>query len=287
MPELPEVESIAAGLRREIVGRYVRRVRVWRLVVRGPVSLKEAGRTLAGARVIDVGRRGKRLILATDRRLALVIQLGMTGKFLLGEPEGAGARHVRMLIEFEEGQGLYFVDVRRFGRVWFVPQLNVADPDPAMRAAGLSALGPEPEAITAGQFRAMLAARRPIKSLLLDQARLAGLGNIYADEALFGAGIHPLTVAQRLNDGQAAALLRGIRQVLRRAIVHGGTTFSDFRNAYGEMGRFGACLQVYGRTGQPCRRCGASVRRVRIVGRSSHFCPVCQPRGGGGRRAGG
>jgi formamidopyrimidine-DNA glycosylase len=285
VPELPEVENIALGLRRELVGRRVARVWVGTAVIlRGPYRWpwRAFMAELTGRRIVRVVRRAKRLILAMEGGPALVVQLGMTGKFLL-PPRGDGRlaarpKHTRMILSFRDGTDLLFVDARRFGRVWPLRDLDPEAPDAAMESAGLTPLGPEAFDLTPKAFAAILRTARPIKSLLLDQTRIAGLGNIYADESLWAARIHPARPAQSLTAAEAATLLREIKIVLRRAIRAGGTTFSDFRNAYGEMGRFRNRLKVYGRAGEPCPRCGTPVVRLVVGGRGTHICPHCQTR---------
>jgi formamidopyrimidine-DNA glycosylase len=284
VPELPEVENIALGLRRAIVGKRVARVWVGNaIIIRGPY--RRQWRTfmvkLTGRRIVRVTRRAKRLILALEEGLALVVQLGMTGKFLLPPKANRPAvppKHTRLILSFRDGTKLLFVDARRFGRVWCLRDLDPDAPDAAMEAAGLTPLGPEAFDLTPKTFAAILRTARPIKSLLLDQTRIAGLGNIYADESLWAARIHPARPAQSLSTAETTALLREIKAVLRRAIRAGGTTFSDFRNAYGEMGRFRNRLRVYGRQGEPCPRCGTPLVRLVVAGRGTHICPHCQTR---------
>lgn len=280
MPELPEVENIAEGLRNEIIGLCIKGIYVKKsLIVKGPYrgSWRKANRKISGSRIVGVTRRGKRLILNSDNNLAIIIQLGMTGKFLLSPPVNPHQKHAHFIINFNKNKQLRFIDSRRFGRVWFIENLDPAYPDPAMENAGLSRLGPEPENVKPRQFQQIINSKRFIKNLLLDQTRLAGLGNIYADESLFRAGIHPAAVAERLTDSQAKKLRTSIRSILKRAIAYGGTTFSDFRNAYGDMGSFKKMLKVYRRTGLPCPRCRTIIERMVISGRGSHFCPRCQP----------
>ena len=281
MPELPEVENIARGLQAEIIGRTIDRLVVSRPgVIRGPVRWRQAGRRLVGAQIVEVARRAKRLILVTSADLGLVVQLGMTGRFLIHDDHPPRSPHTHLYVHFTDGSHLRYVDVRRFGRVWFLPGLQVDNAEEVMTAAGMGPLGPEADRIGPRAFREVIgSSHRPIKNLLLDQARLAGLGNIYADEALFAARIHPETPAGEISARHVEALRQAIRQVLRQAIRHGGTTFSDFRNAYGEMGRFGVRLKVYQRRGEPCPRCGAPIERIGLGGRSAHFCPRCQRRG--------
>ncbi len=303
MPELPEVENIALGLRPVLVGKRVVEVRVGvPLVFRGPYRRRWRAflDELTGRHIETVSRRAKRLILTTEGNLALVFQLGMTGRFLLacrGHPArdskagrlrhgaakmaatpnaAATPKHTRLILSFSDGTELLFVDPRRFGRVWCLRDLDPAAPDAAMEAAGLTLLGPEALDIDQETFAALLRTDRPIKSLLLDQSRIAGLGNIYADESLWAACIHPARAGSSITATEAATLRREIQKVLRRAIRAGGTTFSDFRNVYGEMGRFSERLKVYGRQGQPCRRCGTAIQYLRAAGRGTHVCPHCQ-----------
>jgi formamidopyrimidine-DNA glycosylase len=283
VPELPEVENVALGLRPVLVGK--RMAEVWvgtPLVIRGPY--RRRWRTFAaeliGRRIQSVSRRAKRLILTTEGSLALVFQLGMTGKFILPDLEeglaAATPKHTRLTLSFRDGTELLFVDPRRFGRVWCLRDLDPDAPDAAMEAAGLTPLGPEALDLRPKTFAALLQTDRPIKSLLLDQSRIAGLGNIYADESLWAACIHPARAGSSLTMAEAATLLREIQKVLRRAIRAGGTTFSDFRNVYGDMGRFRNRLKVYGRQSQPCPRCGTTIQYLRASGRGTHICPHCQ-----------
>jgi formamidopyrimidine-DNA glycosylase len=183
-----------------------------------------------------------------------------------------------MVVSFRDASKLLFVDVRRFGRVWGLKDLDPDHPDAAMEAGGMTPLGPEPLSLSAKTFATTLQTTRPIKALLLDQTRIAGLGNIYVDESLWAARIHPARACSSLTSEETAALLREIKRVLRRAIRAGGTTFSDYRNAYGDMGRFRARLRAYQRHGQPCKRCGATLERLVIAGRGTHICPCCQAR---------
>jgi len=284
MPELPEVENIALGLREIVLGKRVARVSVREpVVIQGPYQRKwrRFFDDLSGQRVDRVTRRAKRLILSFESKAALVVQLGMTGKMLLPAPDQRAtllSKHTRMIASFQDGTELIFVDVRRFGRIWLLRDLDPDNPDPAMEAGGMTKLGPEPLSTSAKVFATMLGTARPIKALLLDQTRIAGLGNIYVDESLWAARIHPARPANSLTHEEAAQLLRQIKSVLRRAIRAGGTTFSDYRNAYGDMGRFRARLKAYQRQGQPCHRCGTPLERLVIAGRGTHICPRCQHR---------
>lgn len=277
MPELPEVENIAKGLRSEIVGHRIRELVIGNpIIVKGSYlrSWRKAAVKETDGRITGAARRAKRLILFTEKDLAILVQLGMTGKFLFTKPEKE--KHIRFYIKLSGGKNLWFIDVRRFGRVWFLEGLTEENMDEVMEQAGLGKLGPESDSIKAKEFQEILRCHRPIKNLLLDQAKIAGLGNIYADESLFAAGIHPASLACDLNPSQANKLRKSIQAILRLAIAHGGTTFSDFRNAYGDMGGFRKLLKMYRRTGEPCRKCKKAIERIQIGGRSTHFCPKCQ-----------
>jgi len=282
VPELPEVESITLGLRETIVGKRIERILVCSpIIMRGPHrrGWRRFLDGLAGRRVACVTRRAKRLILSLEAGEALVFQLGMTGKLLVPHPEkgmAATPKHTRLIISFTDATELLFVDTRRFGRVWCLSSLDPDAPDAALEAAGLTPLGPEPLSMKPKTFAAIFKGARPVKSLLLDQARIAGLGNIYVDESLWAARLHPARACASLTTEEAATLLCEIKSVLRRAIRAGGTTFSDFRNAYGDMGRFHRRLRAYQRHGQPCQRCGATLERLVIAGRGTHICPRCQ-----------
>jgi len=282
MPELPEVETVARGLRASLVGCTIVGVEVrWARSVIPPDPATFA-RRLIGQAVTGVGRRGKWIVIALSGGDTLLVHLRMTGQLVLGPGGGYGKppysdgewpdeRHVRVLFLLDDGRYLRFSDTRKFGRLWLVD-------DPA---GVLGALGPEPlgDDFTAARFGEMLAHRRGrIKPLLLDQRFLAGLGNIYTDETLWRACIHPLRRADTLTHAEVWRLHRAIRSVLRAAIASGGTTLSDgaFQRTDGRSGEFASRLAVYGRVGQPCPRCGTAVERTRVSQRSTHFCPHCQ-----------
>lgn len=199
----------------------------------------------------------------------------MTGQLLWVPSTEPLLTHTRVCLSFANGQDLRFVDSRTFGRIWWVPP----DRSPESCITGLQALGPEPfsAGFTVAYLQQQFQGRqRPIKSALLDQALLAGVGNIYADEALFISGIHPTTPCAQLQPEQLDRLRRAIVGVLEAAIAAGGTTISDFRSVAGVNGNYGGEAKVYGRRGQDCRVCGTTIERIRLAGRSSHFCPNCQ-----------
>lgn len=275
MPELPEVETIARALRQggrgatAIVGARLTGVQVlWPRSVAAP-SPEGLAAQAGGAAVVGVTRRGKYLSLRLEGAAAmqhLVIHLRMSGDLLVLPPERPLPHHPRVVFRLHDGRRLVFNDPRKFGRLWLLP-----DPAPLF-----DPLGPEPfdEALTSSVFFQRLHRhRRRLKPLLMDQRFLAGLGNIYTDEALFLARLHPLTPANTLTEAQAAALLQAIRQVLREGIARNGTSI-DWMYQGGDYQQH---LRAYGRTGQPCPRCGTPIVRLRVAQRSAHFCPVCQP----------
>jgi formamidopyrimidine-DNA glycosylase len=269
VPELPEAESIARGIRAELLGRTIDRVVVTRhdFIHAAPEPIE---RLLPGRRVIEVGRRGKRVLLNFESGAGLILRLGMSGRVVICEPREPLERHthVRMIVR-ETGRELRFRDPRRFGGIWWCSGF-----DPS----GHDDLGPEPLSISRRDFRRLLGRRRKIKALLMDQRAVAGLGNIYCDESLHAAGIHPETVAASLSIDEADRLLLAIRRILRRAIRHNGTTLLDYRSPDGAEGSFRRLHRVYQREGEPCRTCRARVVRILAAGRSTFFCPNCQKR---------
>ena len=271
MPELPEAETIARGLRRAVRGQKLRTTHLTR-----PEMVHGVDCTLSTAlrnrKVMDVIRRGKRVIIRLDKGASLVFALGMTGSITVERASEACDRHTHLRISFgDRSREIRFRDPRRFGVIWFL------DNSTATSGRQLSPLGDEPLEINITRFRALLTRKRQIKAFLLDQRLIAGLGNIYCDEALHRAGIHPTIRADDLTPKQSLALLRRIRSVLRSAIKCGGSTFMDYRNADGRPGGFQRKHRVYQREGQPCYRCNTQIQRIAAAGRSTHFCPTCQP----------
>jgi formamidopyrimidine-DNA glycosylase len=273
MPELPEVETIARSIAPRIAGRRIAAVELlYRPLLRrgGRKGLAE----MPGRRIVRIRRRGKMLLVECEGGRTLVFHLKMTGQFLFAAEGSPRDRHVRLLIRFEDGRDeLRFRDVRKFGF------LLCLDGEPERACGELAGLGPEPLEIGLPEFAAILGARRGrLKSLLLDQTRIAGIGNIYADEMLFAARIHPETPASSLRSDVVKRLYGAMRQTLASAIEAGGSTLADegYRDADGNAGDFQFEHKVYDRAGEPCLVCGAPVRMKRIGGRSSHFCPRCQ-----------
>jgi len=265
MPELPEVETIVRQLRRLIVGKTIARVRVlWQSSVQGHAG--EFKRRLAGMTIHAVSRRGKYIGIEGEDGSFFTIHLRMTGK-LVRELDLAGRRHARIEFRFLDGSVLYFVDARKFGRLRLWPCKSQSCPG----------LGPEPlKPASVLSVLSGLSTRRPVKTVLLDQTILAGVGNIYADEALHAAGIHPLAPVGRLSSGQRLKLSRAVPKVLGDAIRRNGTTLRDYRTVAGRGGENREHLRVYGRAGQPCLACGVPIEKIRVSGRSAHFCPRCQ-----------
>ncbi len=262
MPELPEVETVVRSILplvgRRIVSAEFRSVRV----LRGgdPDAMTAA---LAGRRIAAVKRYGKFIVVPLEGGGYLLIHLGMTGRLLLG---GAVGKHTHAILTLDEGV-LLFEDSRQFGCFQLCEEFP----------ARVARLGPEPLEVSLADFTAGLKRHKTrVKSLLLNQTFLRGVGNIYADEALFRAGIHPLAIANRLRGERARKLYEAVREVLREAIEAGGSSISDYVDAQGRKGFFQLQHRVYQRTGEPCVKCGTKIRRVIVVQRSSHFCPKCQ-----------
>ncbi len=282
MPELPEVETVRRGLEDRVLGRRITRVEVrhpqviagsaddFEQNVRGFIRrLDRKGKAIAIKLVPGL----KRAACKGDGRSPsyLLVRLGMTGQVTVLPSNHPLEPHTHVRLTLENGDEIRYRDIRRFGRLRWCSQAEIE------RVFG--GLGPDAPSMTEEKFIEALKGRRtPIKSWLLNQARLAGVGNIYADEALFEARIHPLAEAGLLNRSAASALHRAVVKVLRRAVAKQGTSFRDYVDIEGRPGRFAQSLKVYQRTGEPCQRCGSKIQRLVLSGRSSHFCPRCQPR---------
>ncbi len=271
MPELPEVESVAAELRRTLIGERIAGSHVlWSRTLAEPTP-ELLATIIKGQVVVDVGRRGKYLLIHLDRDGTLVCHLRMTGRLEImrsDNPDAVGP-HVRAWFDLAGGRRLVFTDARKFGRIWLVRDL----------AQVTGKLGPEPldwDFTTDSLTERLRGRRSRMKALLLDQSFIAGLGNIYADEALFLARLHPLRTADSLSHEEIEALHDSIQSVLRDSIGQRGTTLRDYRPSYGAEGAYQNHLRVYGQEDHPCPRCGSPIRRIRVSQRSTHFCPVCQ-----------
>lgn len=273
MPELPEVETVVRSLRPLLAGRIIGAVTTSGLRLRRTVDRARLRRLCRGQSIRGVERRGKYIVVHLDSGAAVLVHLGMTGRLLVSPETCPPPPHTHVVFSLDRGDELRFVDARRFGLVVAYRQGELEQADE------LAGLGPDPlgSEFTRRGFQAELAkSDRAIKEFLLDQTRVAGLGNIYACEALFRAGISPRRRASSLSRERAVRLHRTIRDVLEEAAAHRGTTFRDFVDADGEPGEQQAHLLVYGREGEPCKACRATIRRAVQGGRSTFYCPVCQ-----------
>ena len=277
MPELPEVETVVRGLRASLPGRTILDVRLGKTdFIDDPVALAEQ---LPGARISDITRLGKFIsidLVSSDRsvghseRFYLIIHLGMTGQLTTSQPGNPILPHTHVFLALDDGREIRYTDIRRFGRMLLIPESGVE--------IFQGKLGAEPLEITLEEFRARFRSRRTrVKALLLDQKILRGVGNIYADESLFRARIHPARIASNLTQTQLAALHRSVREILTTAIRLRGSSISDYVDSDGNRGEFQLRHRVYQREGKPCVRCKGKIRRAIVAGRSSHFCPNCQP----------
>lgn len=273
MPELPEVETIVRTLKPIISGLEVERIDLfYRPLLRyaAPAELK----SFCGREITKVYRRGKLVIIEFAGGRKFAIHLKMTGQLYVTSVQEPPDKHTRLIVEFKDAnKKLYFRDVRKFGFVLCLREGNEAE------ASELSSLGREPLDISPVEFRNIFKGRRGrLKSLLLNQTLLAGIGNIYADEILFEAGLHPQSAGESLSEENSRRLYRAMRRVLLKAIEKGGSSIRDYVDGRGNTGSFQHLHRVYGREGQPCRRCRAPIKRIRVAGRSSYFCPACQVR---------
>ncbi|MCS6836994.1 MAG: bifunctional DNA-formamidopyrimidine glycosylase/DNA-(apurinic or apyrimidinic site) lyase [Anaerolineae bacterium] len=273
MPELPEVETVVRGLRPLVQGRTFQSAQVhWPRSLHSPAPQDFAVR-LAGQQVRAVQRRAKYIILSLDDDY-LLVHLKMTGRLYVwpsaSSDEDADERWVRVRLRFTDGDELRFSDARKFGKLYLTADL----------ASVLGKLGPEPleDDFQPRDFIARLRGhQRALKALLLDQTFIAGVGNIYADEALFRAGLHPLRPAHSLDNDEAVRLYQAIRQAMGQAIDQMGSSVNWYRQADGTRGEAQHSLLAYGRNGQPCLVCGTTIAKMRVVQRGTHFCPNCQP----------
>ena len=268
MPELPEVETIRAQLAPRLEGRVLARVEILDPRLTRPYDLFEVAEELEGDRVVAVERRGKYLLVRLESGLGLLVHLRMTGSFGF-----ASVSHERAVIELDDGSRLAYRDVRRFG-TWLV--LEDAELEPYLAAKN----GPEPlgPRFTVSWLGSQLARRKaPLKAVLLDQRVVAGLGNIYADEALWRARLNPLLRANGVSEEDVARLVRAVRAALRAGIMRQGSTLRDYAAPDGASGSMQEEFRVYGRDGLPCGRCGATITKTRVGGRGTWFCPRCQP----------
>ncbi|MEN9260221.1 MAG: DNA-formamidopyrimidine glycosylase [Thermostichus sp. HHBFW_bins_43] len=276
MPELPEVETVRQDLQRLTLGSRVIAVEVLLPRTIAYPAVEAFGQGLVGSRFTRWQRRGKYLLGSLDSGASLGVHLRMTGQLLWLEGSAPLSAYTRVRLGMEGGHDLRFVDQRTFGQMWWVPP----GVPPEQVIPTLQTLGPEPfaEAFSDEYLQAALQrSRRPIKSALLDQRLVAGVGNIYADEALFLSGLHPLTPAARLSEEAIARLREALVRVLQAGLEQRGTTLRDYRDLRGLNGNYQGQAWVYSREGDPCRVCGRPIQRLKLAGRSAHFCPHCQP----------
>jgi len=261
MPELPEVETVVRTLRPALIGRRILNAefRQLRVLVGSP---HKTIRALAGRRIQSIERHGKFIAIRLDRGW-LVVHLGMTGKLLINADP---TKWTHAIFTLDRGM-LHYDDQRQFGRIEYGDELP----------ARVAALGPEPLEVSLADFTARLKARKaPVKAVLLNQAVVRGVGNIYADEALFRAGVHPKRIAASLKKDRIARIYDAMREVLAEAIESRGSSVSNYVDAEGRKGNFQQSHRVYRRTGEPCVKCGAPIRRIVLSQRGTHFCPKCQ-----------
>ena len=273
MPELPEVETIVRQLAPALPGHTILKVGIRRsdVLEKSAVTFRRA---LRGREILEVGRRGKNIVISLSGPVVLVVNLGMTGRLLFfpGPKPSPLPPHLAVQLQLQPASSLFYADVRRFGL------LRTFSPEEWVRES--ARLGPEPmDSSLTWQIlsQALRVSRSPIRSWLLDQRKIAGIGNIYAAEALFLSGIHPKRPASSLSPSESKALLSSVRVVLKAAIRAKGTTLRDYRTASGEKGAFVESLRVYGRDGKACLSCKAPVERIVFGNRSAFFCPHCQP----------
>lgn len=277
MPELPEVESVRRGLDKLVVGEKIKEVEVhWPRIIESPdvATFKEQ---LNKQIIESVERRGKFLLFyLTD--YVLISHLRMEGKYQLVKPhtndeKEPQTKHTHVVFHFESGDELRYLDVRKFGR------MSLVEKGQEFAHKSLQKLGPEPtkEAFNLEEMREFLTRRtKAIKGVLLDQEIVVGIGNIYADEILFEAKIHPTAAANSLTDQEESRLYEAILSVMEIAVKNGGTTIRTYQNAFGEAGMHQDFLQVYGKEGEPCPVCGTSIEKIKVAGRGTHYCPSCQ-----------
>lgn len=272
MPELPEVETVRQVLRQRVIGKEIVKVDVYYPKMIENLSAEEFKQVLAGQKIQEISRKGKFLIFIFDHGY-LVSHLRMEGKYWFDIQ--LKDKHSHVIFTFKDGDVLLYHDVRKFGRMYYFPKS--IDP---LTVRPLSSLGKEPSEIQDVNelYSCFKKKKKSIKQVLLDQSPLCGIGNIYADEICFQARIHPLSKANRLNKKQCDAILKASQEILQMAISKGGSTIRSYQSAHGVDGRFQLELSVYGHDKKPCRNCGQIIKKMKIGGRSSCYCPNCQKR---------
>ena len=289
MPELPEVETIVRDLRKKILGRTF--TNVWSdfpKMIKKPKNFEQFRKEIKGKKIKKIWRRGKNIIFDLSGKLSLLIHQKLTGHLLLGEWERKAGqwqsklpgplledpmnRFLHLIFWLDNGQMLALSDLRKFAKMelWNSYELKESE--------GIKSLGPEPleKKFIFQKFKEILPKKGKIKQILMNQTIIAGIGNIYSDEILWRAKIHPLKEIKELSDKEIKKIYEAMRRILPKAIELGGESFSDFRRISGEKGGFDVLRKVYRRKGEKCSRCGKIIERVKLSGRSAHFCPVCQ-----------
>lgn len=273
MPELPEVETVRRGLTQLVEGSTIKTVDVLYPKMIN-VSPEEFNAALQGKRIEKIDRRGKYLFIRLSDNLTIVSHLRMEGKYDV-EPEGSSIdKHTHIIFHLTDGRQLRYNDTRKFGR------MNLVDTGTEMQVAGLKTIGPEPteDDLTVAYMTKIFAkSRKVVKPFLLDQSNIAGLGNIYADEVLWLSKINPQQPVNTISLAKIKLLRKSIIAELKKAIAGHGTTVHSYSTAYGEAGNFQNQLNVYGREGEPCPRCGTKIVKIKLAQRGTHYCPKCQP----------
>ncbi|MDS1030750.1 DNA-formamidopyrimidine glycosylase [Bacillota bacterium LX-D] len=273
MPELPEVETVRRSLEKRLLGRKIKKVNIFMpklIKIPGPEDFE---RGLEGARIDALKRRGKYLLICLSTGFIWVTHLRMTGQLIYSRPNDEVQKHTHLIFELDNGDQLRYVDIRRFGTIYLLK------PEEFSLVKGLRELGPEPlgDDFSFEKFSNELKNKKgKLKQLLLDQRFIAGIGNIYADEILFDAGLQPERLANTLNDDELQKLYRSIRSVLQLGIANRGTSMRNYVDGDGRTGDFQKLLKVYGKGGQPCPKCGRILLKQRVGGRSSCYCKHCQ-----------
>ncbi|WP_062355192.1 DNA-formamidopyrimidine glycosylase [Bacillus kwashiorkori] len=273
MPELPEVETVRKTLEKLVIGKTIAFVEVyWPKIIKEPADIDEFKLLLKGQTIREIGRKGKFLIFYLDD-IVLVSHLRMEGKYGVYPKSEQLDKHTHVIFSFTDETELRYRDVRKFGTMHVFPKGTEFDKLP------LSRLGLEPftkQFTTAYLKKSLEKTTRNIKAVLLDQTIVTGLGNIYVDEALFRAKIHPERIANTLSDNEIKQLRKQIIATLEEAVAKGGSTIRSYVNSQGEIGMFQLELNAYGQTGQPCKRCGTAIEKIKVSGRGTHICPKCQ-----------
>lgn len=267
MPELPEVETIIRGLQQQLVGLKIVRIRVNlpKVIRRGDISL------LKGAAIQGISRRGKIILITLSNKITILVHLKMSGQIIYTSSEKPATKHTHLIFELSDGNQLRYIDPRQFGYFLLIKNSELSQIRP------LTTLGPDPLKISLDDFKERISKRKGrIKSLLLNQSFLAGIGNIYADEILHQAQIHPLKPAQNISVPQIERLYQASKEILTEAIERKGSSIRDYLDSSGQEGNYQKLHQAYQREGKPCLTCQTKIARLKIGGRSSYFCPNCQ-----------